>query len=59
MTEEQFETFRLVLVVLMVVLRVAMMPYFLQAFLNIAQDRLTELHKEAGRILNIDLQKKV
>jgi hypothetical protein len=43
----------------MVVLRVVMMPYYLQAFLNIAQDRLTDLHKEAGRILNIDLQKKV
>lgn len=35
------------------------MPVYLQAYLNLAYDRLEEQKKEAGRITNIDLQKKV
>lgn len=35
------------------------MPIYLQAYLNIAHDRVEEQKKEAGRITNIDLQKKV
>lgn len=35
------------------------MPIYLQAYLNLAHDRLEEQKKEAGRITNVDLQKKV
>lgn len=35
------------------------MPVYLQAYLNLAYDRLEEQKKEAGRITNIELQKKV
>lgn len=50
---------RLVLIVVAVGLRLVLMPIYLQAYLNIAYDRLEEQKKEAGRITNIDLQKKV
>lgn len=59
MSEEAFESLRIILVVIMVVLRIAVMPFFLQSFLNVAQDKLIEQRKDAGRILNTDLQKKV
>lgn len=42
-----------------VVLRLVLMPIYLQAYLNLAYDRLEEQKKEAGRITNVDLQKKV
>lgn len=35
------------------------MPIYLQAYLNIAYDRLEDQKKEAGRITNVDLQRKV
>lgn len=35
------------------------MPIYLQAYLNMAYHRVQEQKKEAGRITNIDLQKKV
>lgn len=59
MSDETFESLRMILVAVMVVLRLAVMPYFLQSFLNVAQDKLIEQREEAGRILNTDLQKKV
>jgi hypothetical protein len=59
MSEALFESLRLGSVVVMVLLRIILMPFFLQSFLNIAQDKVSELQKEAGRILNTDLQKKV
>lgn len=40
-------------------LRLVLMPIYLQAYLNLAYDRLEEQKKEAGRITNVDLQKKV
>ncbi|CAG7837937.1 unnamed protein product [Allacma fusca] len=59
MTDSAFESLRFHLVIFMVVLRVVLMPWFLQAFLNVAQDKLNEQIKEAGRILNTEIQKKV
>lgn len=59
MSDASFESLRLALIAVMVVLRIAMMPFFLQSFLNVAQDKLIEQKKEAGRIINTDLQKKV
>lgn len=59
MSDATFESFRLILVVLLVLSRIALTPYFLQSFLNVAQAKLYDQRKEAGRILNTDLQKQV
>nr|XP_021198102.2 transmembrane protein 161B [Helicoverpa armigera] len=59
MTSDAFDTLRLVLVVGTVVTRLALMPRQLQAYLDMAQRRLDVQKKEAGRITNIDLQKKI
>lgn len=45
--------------ILAVVLRIALMPVYLQAYLNLAYQRLEEQKKEAGRITNVELQKKI
>lgn len=49
----------MVFVIFAVILRLSLMPVYLQAYLNLAYDRLEEQKKEAGRITNIELQKKV
>lgn len=59
LTPQAFDIIRLLLIILAVALRFALMPIYLQAYLNIAHDRLEEQKKEAGRITNIDLQRKV
>lgn len=59
MSDAAFESLRMILIGIMVVLRIAIMPVFLQSFLNVAQEKLIDQKKEAGRILNTDLQKKV
>lgn len=59
LTESGFDTLRLILIALTVFLRIALMPMYLQAYLNMAYNRVEEQKKEAGRITNIDLQKKV
>lgn len=59
MTLEQFESLRCWVVILVVVQRLYMMPMFMQTYLNMAQERLEQQKKEAGRITNKDLQKQV
>ncbi|KAF4532452.1 hypothetical protein B566_EDAN003027 [Ephemera danica] len=59
MTEAQFDSARLLLVIGAVVLRLLLMPIYLQAYLNMAHHRLEEQKKEAGRITNKELQKKI
>ncbi|XP_053603802.1 transmembrane protein 161B [Plodia interpunctella] len=59
MRPEAFDSLRIVLVVATAVLRLGLMPRQLQAYLDMAQRRLDVQKKEAGRITNIDLQKKV
>lgn len=59
MTVEAFESLRLYLVIFAALLRFALMPIYLQAYLNIAYNRIEELKQEAGRITNVDLQKKI
>jgi len=59
MTCDQFETMRLYLVVLTVLYRLAIMPRYLQAYLNLAYDKVQELRQEAGKISNVDLQRRV
>ncbi|XP_075230518.1 transmembrane protein 161-like emei isoform X2 [Lycorma delicatula] len=59
MTSTAFESLRLILIVAAVIQRIAVMPPYLQAYLNMAYHRLQEQKKEAGRITNIELQKKI
>lgn len=59
MTPHAFDIVRLILVVVAVLLRLILMPVYLQAYLNLAYDRLEDQKKEAGRITNVDLQKNV
>lgn len=56
---EAFETMRLIIVVLVVLLRFALIPIYLQSYLNLAHDKIVDLRKEAGRITNVEFQKKV
>ncbi|XP_058462810.1 transmembrane protein 161B [Malaya genurostris] len=59
LSSEAFETIRLGAVVFAVLLRFVLMPVYLQAYLNLAYDRIEDQKKEAGRITNVDLQKKI
>lgn len=59
MTLDQFESVRCWAVVFVVFQRLLLMPIFMQAYLNMAQERLIQQKKEAGRITNKDLQKQV
>ena len=59
LTEHAFDSIRLILVVVAVILRLSLMPVYLQAYLNLAYDRIEEQKREAGRITNVELQKKV
>ncbi|XP_055531156.1 transmembrane protein 161B [Wyeomyia smithii] len=59
LSSEAFETIRLAAVVFAVLLRFILMPVYLQAYLNLAYHRIEDQKKEAGRITNVDLQKKI
>uniref|UniRef100_A0A1B6E2L2 Transmembrane protein 161B n=1 Tax=Clastoptera arizonana TaxID=38151 RepID=A0A1B6E2L2_9HEMI len=59
LTVSGFESLRLILVVLAIIQRIALMPVYLQTYLNMAHSRLEEQKKEAGRITNTELQKKI
>lgn len=59
MEVETFESIRLLTVIFAVVLRMCLMPIYLQAYLNLAFDRVEDQKKEAGRILNTEFQRKV
>ncbi|XP_053557453.1 transmembrane protein 161B [Bombina bombina] len=59
MTEETFDTVRLWIIILLCVLRLTMMRYHLQAYLNLAQKCVDQMKKEAGRISTVELQKMV
>ncbi|KAG4072500.1 hypothetical protein HA402_012647 [Bradysia odoriphaga] len=53
LTPNSFDTIRLLLVVFAVILRFSLMPVYLQAYLNLAYDRIQDMKKEAGRITNL------
>jgi len=59
MTDAWFDSMRLWLCVLLTLLRLASAPSCFQAYLNIAQTRVDDLKKEAGKISNVELQRKV
>ena len=45
------------MVIFVVLFRLAMMPRYLQSYLNMGYHKLEELKQEAGKISNIDIQK--
>ena len=57
LTSDQFETLRLYMIIFVVLLRLAVMPKYLQSYLNMAYDKLEELKQEAGKVTNVDIQK--
>lgn len=59
MTAASFESMRLIIVVAAVLLKMILMPIYLQSYLNLAIQKLEIQKKEAGRITNVDLQKKI
>lgn len=59
MSPETFETFRIIVILVIVMVRFILISKYLQAYLNLAPNRLSRLRKEAGKITNIELQKMV
>ncbi|KAF0296314.1 Transmembrane protein 161B [Amphibalanus amphitrite] len=59
LSDAWFDSLRLWLLVATVVLRMLLMPRHLQAYLNISQDKLDRIRKEAGRIRSTELQKRI
>ncbi|KAL0271087.1 UNVERIFIED_CONTAM: hypothetical protein PYX00_008297 [Menopon gallinae] len=59
MTTSAFESLRLILIIFSVCLRFVLMPIYLQCYLNMANERMENMKKEAGRITNTDLQKRI
>ncbi|XP_032456227.1 transmembrane protein 161B isoform X2 [Nasonia vitripennis] len=59
MTAAAFESMRLIAIIVAVVLKLLLMPTYFQAYLNLANQRLEVQKKEAGRISNIEFQKKI
>jgi len=59
MSVSDYESLRLWVVVLVVVLRLCVMPQYLQAYLNMSQRRVEEMRKQTGRIKNTELQRTI
>ncbi|XP_076166197.1 transmembrane protein 161B-like [Ptiloglossa arizonensis] len=59
MTSPAFESMRLIAIIVAVLLKFTLMPMYLQSYLNLAVQRLENQKKEAGRIKNVDLQRKI
>merc|ERR1719378_785670 len=59
LTSNQFETLRLYIVLVVLMFRLAMMPSYLQSYLNMAYHKMDELKQEAGKISNVDLKKSI
>lgn len=59
LSSEQFECLRLYLVCFTVLFKLFLMPRYLQAYLNLAYDKVEALKVEAGKISSLDLQRLV
>ncbi|XP_072396215.1 transmembrane protein 161B [Diabrotica undecimpunctata] len=59
MTEDAFDSLRLLAIVATMCLKLVLMPWYLQAYLDMAFHRLENQKKEAGRITNTELQKQI
>ena len=57
MSTETFEAFRLLFILAVIGLRLGLFRRYLQAYLNIAPQKLRYLNKESGKITNLDMQK--
>uniref|UniRef100_A0A0B7AHD8 Transmembrane protein 161B n=1 Tax=Arion vulgaris TaxID=1028688 RepID=A0A0B7AHD8_9EUPU len=57
--EDQFEGFRLILILIMCGLRIVLLPLFMQSHLNLAHEKIESMKKESGRITNTEVQKTV
>lgn len=54
MSTEIFEFSRIFAIFVAVMLRIVLMPIYLQAYLNLAYDRIEDQKREAGRITNVE-----
>lgn len=59
MSSETFESIRLVSIVLTLAVRLLLMPKYLQAYLELALEKMAALRRQGGKISNIELQKMV
>lgn len=59
MSDQTFDSMRLWLCLVLNLFRMVSAPSCFQAYLNLAQEKIESLKKEAGRISNIELQRKV
>ncbi|KAK9881000.1 hypothetical protein WA026_014343 [Henosepilachna vigintioctopunctata] len=59
LTNEAFDAFRVLAITIAMSLKLILMPWYLQAYLDMAYHRTEEQKKEAGRTTNIDFQKKI
>ncbi|KAG1679599.1 Transmembrane protein 161B [Nymphon striatum] len=59
MDDESFNSLRVYIIISIAMLRIILMPEYLQSYLNIAHDRMKQLKKEAGRINSLELQRRV
>ncbi|KAG7176491.1 Transmembrane protein 161B-like [Homarus americanus] len=59
MSSDMFDIVRIILILLVSVVRLGLMPYYLQSYLNLAYEKIEAQKKESGRITNKELQKKI
>ena len=59
MSADTFESMRLIAIIVAAILKLILMPTYLQSYLNLAYQRIELQKKEAGRISNKELQNKV
>ncbi|KAB7497661.1 Transmembrane protein [Armadillidium nasatum] len=59
MTSATFDVFRVMLVALVGVIRIALMPVYLQSYLDMARENIREIQKETGKISIKHFQLKV
>ncbi|KAJ8919090.1 hypothetical protein NQ315_012075 [Exocentrus adspersus] len=59
LADSAFDSLRIIAIVTTMCLKIILMPWYLQAYLDMAYHRVEEQKKEAGRITNIEFQKKI
>lgn len=57
LSDESFELLRILSVLLVLAARIALMPTYLQSYLNLALVKVSNMKKQSGKISNVDLQK--
>jgi len=59
LSEDAFQTYRVVLVLVACLVRTLALPLYLQSYLDMAKERLAQLKLTAGKLTNVDLQMKI